>query len=321
MKPKIGLTGATGFVGSALLKKFVSGGSSGVAFIRGELDLAEGFQKVSIEGIHGTTNYEDTLLSLDCIIHAAARVHVMKEDSVGSLEKYRDVNTFGTLNLARQAARSGVRRFIFISSIKVNGESTELGKPFVADESVIPTDPYALSKFEAEEGLKKISDESRMEVVIIRPPLVYGPGVGGNFASMLKWVYRGVPLPLGGIRENRRSLVSINNLTDLIYLCVDHPLAADQTFLVSDDDDLSSATLLTNLALAFNVPDRSFSIPDSWIKILAFLLRKPQITQRLFSSLQVDITKTKEMLNWSPIVDPLFELKQTVDHFKKSNYE
>jgi len=287
-------------------------------FVRRESELVNGFKKIPIEGIHGTTDYGNSLGNLDCIIHVAARVHVMKESSVDALEKYRDVNTFGTLNLARQAARSEVRRFIFISSIKVNGESTEIGKPFIADEVIIPVDPYALSKFEAEEGLRKISAESRMEVVIIRPPLVYGPGVGGNFASMLKWVYRGVPLPLGGIRENRRSLVSINNLTDLIYLCVDHPLAAGQTFLVSDDDDLSSATLLTNLALAFNVPDRSFSIPDSWIKILAFLLRKPQITQRLFSSLQVDITKTKKMLNWSPKVDPMATLKETTAHYRKS---
>ena len=316
MKRQIGLTGVTGFVGSTLLKKVAERGESGVVFVRRESELVNGFKKIPIEGIHGTTDYGNSLGNLDCIIHVAARVHVMKESSVDALEKYRDVNTFGTLNLARQAARSEVRRFIFISSIKVNGESTEIGKPFIADEVIIPVDPYALSKFEAEEGLRKISAESGMEVVIIRAPLVYGPGVGGNFSSLLKWVHRGVPLPLGGIRENKRSFVSVHNLNDLIMLCVDHPLAANQTFLVSDGDDLSSATLLRNLALAFNVPDRSFSIPSSWIKLLAHLLGRPLIAQRLFGSLQVDITKTKTMLDWAPRNNTMATLKQTADYYK-----
>ncbi len=246
-------------------------------------------------------------------------VHVMNDSSSNPLEDFREVNTHGTLNLAQQAADAGVKRFIFISSIKVNGESTELGLPFKSDDHFIPTDPYGLSKYEAEVGLRKIAEKTGMEVVIIRPPLVYGPGVKANFAAMMKWVNKGLPLPFGGIKNNKRSLVSVDNLVDLIITCIDHPKAVNQTFLVSDDEDLSTSQLLSNMASALNVPNRLLPIPASWLSLVAKLLGKPAIAQRLCGSLQVDISKTKKLLNWRPPYSTAECMKKTADVFLKNN--
>jgi nucleoside-diphosphate-sugar epimerase len=239
----------------------------------------------------------------------------MDEDSSEPLEEFREVNTYGTLNLAQQAADAGVKRFIFISTIKVNGESTELDYPFKPDNKFIPTDPYGLSKYEAEIGLHKIAKETGMEIVIIRSPLVYGPGVKANFASMMKWVNKGLPLPLGGIKRNKRSLVSVENLVDLIITCIDHPNAANETFLVSDDEDVSTGGLLKNMAVALNVPSRLLPISASWFYFIAKLIRKPAISQRLCGSLQVDISKTQELLNWKPPYSSSECMKKTADAF------
>jgi UDP-glucose 4-epimerase len=311
-KPKLLLTGGTGFLGTALfneLNKFdvIAYGRnkpkevSSKCFIKGDIDS---FCKLDNE-----------LKGIEIFIHCAARVHIMDDSSVNPLEDFREVNTHGTLNLAQQAADAGVKRFIFISSIKVNGESTELGSPFEPDTDFIPTDPYGLSKYEAEVGLRKISEQTGMEVVIIRPPLVYGPGVKANFAAMMKWVNKGIPLPLGGIKENIRSLVSLDNLVDLIITCIDHPNAANQTFLVSDDDDLSTTQLLTNMGNALNLPIRLLSIPSCWFTFAAKLIGKPAISQRLCGSLQVDISKTKELLNWHPPYSTAACFKKTADAF------
>jgi len=243
------------------------------------------------------TDWHDALPGIDCVIHCAALVHQMG-GVVNNL--YQDINTYGTLNLAQQAADAGVKRFIFISSIKVNGESTLLGLPFKPDDAFIPTDPFGLSKYEAEVGLRKIADQTGMKVVIIRPPLVYGPGVKANFAAMMKWVNKGGPLPLGCIKENRRSLVAVDNLVDLIITCIDHPNAANQTFLVSDDDDMSTSKLLSRVATALDVPYRMLPVPSFWLRAAAKLMGKPAVAQRLCGSLQVDISKTKELLNWKP---------------------
>jgi nucleoside-diphosphate-sugar epimerase len=250
------------------------------------------------------------LNDVQVVIHAAARVHVMNETAVDALTEFRKVNVEGTLRLARRAAESGVKRFIFISSIKVNGESTVLGKPFKANDFPAPADPYGVSKYEAEEALKQLSLDTGMEVVIIRPPLVYGPGVKANFLSMMRWLERGVPLPLGAIK-NRRSLVAIGNLVDLAITCISHPAAANQTFLVSDGEDLSTTQLLRRMADALKVRAHLLPIPEAGLRLGALLLGKKAIADRLCGSLQVDIGKTCSMLNWLPPVSVDKALQRT----------
>lgn len=306
------LTGVSGFLGGSLLNALINRNVRCLGRQR-PLTLSDSsfYQSEINAGIDFTIAVED----ISVIIHSAARVHVMKDSSCNPLHDFREVNTYGTLKLAQQAADAGVKRFIFISSIKVNGESTELNLPFKPDDVFIPTDPYGLSKYEAEIGLLNIAQETGMEVVIIRPPLVYGPGVKANFAAMMKWVYKGLPLPLGGIKQNKRSLVSIDNLVDLIITCIDHPQAVNQTFLVSDDDDVSTTALLQNMAAALNRPSRLLPIPVSWFNLLTRLINKPAISQRLCGSLQVDISKTKELLEWRPPYSSAECMKTTADAF------
>jgi nucleoside-diphosphate-sugar epimerase len=235
------------------------------------------------------------------VIHAAARAHIMKDEVADPLAEYRRVNVDGTLNLARQAAAAGVKRFIFISSIKVNGEQTPLGQPFTADDTPAPEDAYGISKWEAEQGLQQLATETGMEVVIIRPPLVYGPGVKGNFASMIKLVAKGLPFPLGAI-HNQRSLVAVDNLVDLIITCIDHPVAANQVFLAGDGQDLSTTELLRGVAKAMGKPARLIPVPSSLLMLGATLLGKKAVAQRLLGSLQVDIAKARNLLGWEPPV-------------------
>lgn len=313
---KVLLTGGTGFVGEALLAQLNE--YDRIAYGRRKPSNLN--EKLFFKGNIGDSCVFATALErVNAVIHCAARVHIMDDSSANPLEDFREVNTHGTLNLAQQAADAGVKRFIFISSIKVNGESTEPGAPFKADTDFIPTDPYGLSKYEAEVGLRKIAEETGMEVVIIRPPLVYGPGVKANFAAMMKWVNKGLPLPLGGIRDNKRSLVSLDNLVDLIITCIEHPNAANQTFLVSDDDDLSTSQLLSNMASALNVPNRLLPVPASWLSLAAKLIGKPAIAQRLCGSLQADISKTKELLNWQPPYSTAECMKKTAKAFLENN--
>lgn len=312
------LTGGSGFIGRNLIetlkyKKLF------FLFLIGrnkppEVDTDK-FYSCSIDNKESYSNF---LENKDIVIHCAGRVHIMDDSSSSPLEDFRKVNTHGTINLAKQSADAGVKRFIFISSIKVNGESTELGLPFKPDDAFIPLDPYGLSKYEAEIGLRKIAEKTAMEVVIIRPPLVYGPGVKANFAYMMEWVNRGLPLPLGGITENKRSLVSIDNLVDLIFTCIEHPNAANQTFLVSDDDDVSTTQLLANMAIALNVSNRLIPIPSTWLTVVAKLIGKPEIFQRLCCSLQVDISKTKELLNWQPPFSSSESMKKIANAFLQS---
>jgi nucleoside-diphosphate-sugar epimerase len=239
----------------------------------------------------------------------------MNEEAADPLAEFRRVNVDGTLRLARQAAEAGVRRFVFVSSIKVNGEHSQPGQPFTADQIPAPGDPYGVSKCEAESELRALSQETGMEVVIIRPPLVYGPGVKANFLAMMRWLQRGVPLPLGGVTENRRSLVFLGNLVDLIVTCIDHPAAANQTFLVSDDEDLSTAVLLRRMAAALGRPARLIPLPAGLITLGAKLIGRPGIAQRLCGSLQVDIGKTKAVLDWSPPVSVDEGLRRTAAHW------
>jgi nucleoside-diphosphate-sugar epimerase len=242
----------------------------------------------------------------------------MKESSLDPLAEFRRVNVAGTLNLARQASKSGVSRFIFISSIKVNGEYTNLGHPFSSVEASFPIDPYAVSKYEAEMELRAISRETGMEVVIIRPPLIYGPRVQANFESMMNWLQRGIPLPFGGITKNRRSFVFLHNLVDLIITCINHPAAANQTFLVSDGEDLSTAELLQRMYLALGLPVRLFSVPPACITLGARLIGRGDISSRLCCSLQIDMKKTMDLLGWFPPVSVDEGLRQTAVHFLKA---
>ena len=225
----------------------------------------------------------------------------MNDLSAGTLAEFRKVNVEGTLNLARQAAEAGVKRFVFISSIKVNGEGTEFGKPYTADDAPAPVDPYGISKLEAEQGLLGLASETGMEITIIRPVLVYGPGVKGNFASMINLVEKGIPLPLGAI-HNQRSLVGIDNLVDLIIRCIDHPAAANQVFLAADGEDLSTTELLRIVAKAIERPSRLIPVPAPVLQFGATLLGRKAMAQRLLGSLQVDILKTRELLDWTPPV-------------------
>lgn len=245
---KVLLTGSTGFVGQALLARLAAQPALDLVAVsrRPAFGLPAGVAHAQVADIAADTAWQSILQGVQAVIHAAARVHVMSDKVADPLAEFRKVNVDGTLNLARQAVGAGVKRFIFISSIKVNGESTAPGKPYSAESQPAPVDPYGISKLEAELALRELAAETGMEVVIIRPPLVYGPGVKANFLSMMRWLSKGIPLPLGAI-QNRRSLVALDNLVDLIATCVEHPAAANQTFMVSDGEDLSTRQLLRRM--------------------------------------------------------------------------
>lgn len=309
------VTGASGFLGNALCNALVAVRPV-VGAVRNpdESSLVEGVPVVA--GIMSFDfDWLDALVGISVVVHCAARVHVMDEEAIDPLAEFRRVNVEGTMCLARQSALAGVRRFIFVSSIKVNGEQTQLGSPFVAEQTPKPEDSYGISKVEAEEGLRSLARETGMEVVIIRPPLVYGPGVKANFLAMMRWLRRGVPLPLGWVTKNGRSLVFLDNLVNLIVTCIDHPAAANQTFLVSDDEDLSTAALLRRMAAALERPARLIPLPVGLITLGARLIGRPGIAQRLCGSLQVDIGKTRELLGWTPPVSVDEGLRRTAAHW------
>jgi nucleoside-diphosphate-sugar epimerase len=289
------LTGATGFVGGALLEKLKFNDVRVLG--RSRPELAE-VDFVAAE-IKSNVDYSSALVDVGVIVHSAARAHIMNDNAQNPLEAFRDVNALGTLNLARQAAESGVKRFIFISSIKVNGEGTQLNEPYSYNDQTLPEDAYGKSKVEAELGLRKIAQETGMEVVIIRPPLVYGVGVKANFAAMMKLASKNLPLPLGAI-HNKRSLVALGNLVDLIVICIDHPKAANETFLVSDDQDVSTTELLNKMTIAAGKKPWLIPVPMKLIQLAATMLGKKSVADRLCGSLQVDISHTKDVLGWTP---------------------
>lgn len=294
------VTGGSGFVGSALLKRLLKDGLEARATTRGCLSAElKDVQHLKIRDMNASTDWNAALIRVYAVVHCAARVHVMQDDSADPLQSYREVNVYGTLNLANQAAQAGVHRFVFVSSIKVNGEVSQPGQPFSADDVPSPLDPYGVSKLEAERGLREIEAQTGMQVVIVRPPLVYGPGVKANFASMMRWVASGMPLPLGAI-HNARSLVALDNLVDLLVTCLKHPAAAGQTFLVSDGEDVSTTELLRCTAQAMGKKALLLPVPASVLELCASLLGKRAGAQRLFGSLQVDIAKTCRLLGWVP---------------------
>jgi nucleoside-diphosphate-sugar epimerase len=312
MVAKILVTGASGFIGRALLD-----------FLRGEawdvLGTVRGAAELTRELVHApelspTSNWREVLADRNIVVHTAARAHVLKETEKDPLAVFRMVNTEGTLNLARQAASMGIRRFIFISSIGVNGAFTPLGQSFTEHCSPAPHNPYAISKWEAEQGLRHIARETGMEVVIIRPPLVYGSGVRANFHIMMQWLQKGFPLPLGAV-HNKRSLVGLENLVDLIITCLDHPAAANQVFLAGDGEDLSTPELLCRLGLALGKPARLLPVPASLLKAGAALLGRRDIAQRLCESLQVDISKARNVLGWNPPISVDEGFRRTAKSF------
>ncbi len=305
------VTGATGFVGAALLSTLIRDAVPCVAAVRreGSVQLPGAVQS-EISDIAPETAWAHALGGVDVVVHLAARVHVMRDAAADPLAEFRRTNVQATLNLARQAADAGVRRFVFVSSVKVNGEYTRPGHAFAADDEPRPVDAYGISKAEAEAGLRTLAGQAGMEVVIIRPPLVYGPGVKANFAAMMRWLHRGLPLPLGAV-HNQRSLVALDNLVDLILVCMRHPAAANQTFMVSDGEDLSTTALLRRLGNALGTPARLLSVPPVILAAGAALAGRRDIAGRLCDSLQVDIVKTRNQLGWSPPVSVSDALAKT----------
>lgn len=321
---RILVTGASGFVGAALGSALQdSSVHIGRLAFRGVLPVAS----ISVGSVtqnevcraadlNATADWSAALADVDVVIHSAGRAHIMDEASTDPLAAFRTVNVDGSLCLAQQAVAAGVKRFIFVSSIKVNGEETLPGSPFTADAEPLPVDPYGVSKHEAEQGLLALAKKSGLEVVIVRPVLVYGPGVKANFRSMISWLNKGVPLPLGAI-HNRRSLVALDNLVDLIITCIDHPAAANQIFLVSDDEDLSTTMLLQRMAAALGRTPRLLPFPAFLLTLAARVLGKASIAQRLCGFLQVDISKTKALLDWQPLVGVDAALSKTARHFQR----
>lgn len=314
------VTGATGFIGSALLTSLGAGHAWKVrgAVRRPSPNTVGRPDLVSVGDLAGDTDWGVAISGVNAIVHTAARVHLLEDRATASLAEYRRINVRSTLNLARQAVASGVRRFVFLSSIKVNGESTPLDRPFNADDPPKPNDAYAVSKHEAEQGLRQLGKETGLEVVIIRPVLVYGPGVKANFLSMMRWLNKGLPLPLGAV-HNARSLVALANLVDLIRTCVQHPAAPNQTFLVSDAEDLSTPDLLRRTSAAMGRPVRLIPVPEFVLRSAATIIGKAEVGERLCGSLRVDIGKTQRLLGWTPPVGVDQALKETARYFLDEN--
>ncbi|TLX58053.1 hypothetical protein DN824_10420 [Stutzerimonas nosocomialis] len=306
---RILLTGSNGFVGSALAQVLADRPLG--ELVMPVRSAVEG--RPMIDEIGATTDWSALLDGVGVVVHCAARVHVMRETEADPLTAFRAVNVQGTLRLAESAAAAGVRRFIFLSSVKVHGESSG-ERPFLATDPPAPADSYGLSKLEAEEGLRELSARTGMGLVIIRPPLVYGPGVKGNFLSMTRWLARGVPLPLGAV-HNRRSLVALDNLVDLIWTCIAHPQATGQIFLVSDGEDLSTSELLRRLGRALGRPARLLPVPARLLEAGAGLLGRRSVVQRLCGSLQVDVSETCDLLGWEPPVRVDEALRQVAQDY------
>lgn len=297
------VTGANGFVGRAVVARLATDSRFVVRVTtrRRTSDLPQGVFQVHGMDLEERADFREALQGAACVVHAAARVHVNSDSAQSDIAQLRRTNVEGTQRLAEQAANMGVRRVVFVSSVKVNGEWTHPGMPFRPFDTPAPEDAYAVSKTEAEERLFALGREMAMQIVVVRPPLVYGPGVRGNFARMLHWAAQGVPLPLGAV-HNRRSLVGLDNLVDLLVSCVDHPAAANQVFLAGDGEDLSTAELLRRVAVAMGKPPRLLPVSPGLLRAAARAIGRDEMARRLLDSLQVDISHTRKTLGWEPPV-------------------
>ena len=301
---KICITGANGFIGKSLCKALNSSDKSIRGFVR-TLDPNKNYTKIeylSVGDISSKINWKDQLNGYDCIVHCAGRAHVMNKNE--DLDVYHLVNTEGTRRLAEQAAAVGVKKFVYLSSVKVNGESTgkiDNNKIFTNNDIPEPQDAYSISKFKAEKVLWEISAKTGLEVVIVRLPSVYGKDVKGNLARLIKLVKLGIPLPLSMV-QNQRSMIGIDNLVDLIIKCIDHPVVSGKTFLVSDGEDLSTTDLINHIGISMGRKARLFPVPIFLLKLLGSILGKQKEINRLVGSLKIDSSYTQEILNWTPPV-------------------
>jgi len=314
------VTGANGFVGAALCAELLHQGHYVRAAVRSASSLIEKAERASVGAIDGKTDWTEALCGVDVVIHLAARVHVMHDESNDPLDEFRRVNVAGTEHLARCAAIAGVKRLVYVSSIKVNGEATSEGEKFSESDVPDPHDPYGISKMEAEQALHRIAQETGLEVVIVRPPLVYGAGVKGNFVQMLRVLDKGIPLPLASV-HNRRSLIYVGNLVDALILCATHPAAAGQTYLVSDGEDISSPDLLRQLGAAMGHPARLLPCPQTLLKLAGRLTGKSEQVERLLGSLQVDSGKIRRELNWTPPYTLEQGLRATADWHRSEHLQ
>lgn len=314
------VTGANGFIGSAVCATLAHNRKVRAAVRRGSTKASPAATEVVECDFATTQDWSNALKNVSAIVHCAARVHVMKEKSLDPLAEFRAVNVTGTLKMAKAAAAAGVERFIFLSSIGVNGLETG-DTPFRSCDSASPRSDYALSKLEAEQDLMALASRSTMDVVIIRPPLVYGPGAPGNFRTLISWVSRGIPLPLGAVTRNRRSFINLQNLADLIELCLDHPAAANEIFLASDGEDLSTADFLIRIGRALDRQARLFPVPSAMLYAVLSLLGKKQIGLSLCRSLEVDIRKTRDLLGWSPATKVDEGLRKAVVDWRRPGTE
>lgn len=312
VQAKVLITGASGFVGRALCESLVACGAEVTGAIRGSKASAvatTGTRTVWVGNVDSRTEWMRAVNGIDCVVHLAARVHVRRQVADKAYGEFREVNVAGSEQLAREAANAGVQRLVYVSTIKVNGEYTT-DRPFSSSDAPHPVDAYAHSKREAESALAEIGRQTGMEIVVIRPPLVYGPGVKGNFLSMLRAIRAGVPLPLASC-TNSRSLLGLTNFVDLLILCIRHPAAAGQTFLAADGEDLSTPELVKRLALALGKRARLFSVPRPLLRVASRLVGKPELYDRLCASLQVDISQARRTLGWTPSLSVDAELMRT----------
>ncbi len=308
---KVLVTGANGFVGRALCPRLVELGHEVVPVVRQPSSIADEVI------VHGAESWKAALKWCDCVIHLAARAHVMQDQERDPLLAFRANNVDTTIELAKRAVEAGVRRFVFMSTIKVNGEETDPGCSFSHDDAVDPKDPYAISKREAEQMLWQIAAKTGMEVVVIRPPLVYGPGDKGNFLRLMQAIDQRRPLPLGTI-QNQRSLVYLGNLVDAIRLCIAHPKAAGKTFLVSDGDDVSTPQLVRRVAAALGRRPFLLPVPVSWMRWAGRLFGKQAAVDRLLGSLCVDSSLLREELGWTPLYTMRAGLEATAQWYRKT---